>query len=201
MKFFKIFILLCSAVSGLLAIVNLGTYGQTYEIIEPDMYKEIMAKAKDFNQSKVKKAFYSSINRYLKPNFNIKTCSKNNKRILTPMVRIPIDVLNKQKQIIVKAGTYVNPLKAGLIFRKYIVFINADDPIQASLAKMLQGEATIIAVKGNMQKLFKNNIVAYKANRRLINDFNLKCVPSIYTQDKYNFIINEYEPKKLIRKE
>ena len=117
------------------------------------------------------------------------------------MVRIPVNVLNKEKQLLVSAGTYVNPLKKGLVFTKYIVFINANDPAQASLARLLQGEATIIVVKGNMEKLFRNNITAYKANKRLINDFDLKCVPSVYTQKKYNFIINEYNPKKLIRKE
>jgi len=201
LKLFKIFILLCSILSGLFAVVNLGKYGQTYEIIEPDMYKEIMAKAKDFNKSKVVKAFYHSINRYLKPDFDINNCNKNNRRILIPMVRIPINVLNKEKQVIIRAGTYVNPLRKGLVFSKYIVFINANDPVQASLAKMLQSEATIIVVKGNMQRLFKKNITAYKANKRLINNFGLKCVPSVYTQKKYNFIINEYNPKKLIRKE
>ena len=179
-------------------VENLGTYGKTYEIIEPDMYKEIMQRAKELNVSKIKKSFYSSLNRYLDPIYDVPTCTKNNQREYKPFLTIPIDIYDKDGKLLYKAGSTINPLKKGISFYSYILFIDASDPVQRALAKMLQNRATIVVVRGDMKRLLSKGIYVYRADKNLIEGFDLRCLPSVYTQRRQQFIINEYNPNNLI---
>jgi hypothetical protein len=137
---------------------------------------------------------------WLQPDFDLKECAKNRQREYVPLIRMPIDIMDRNANVLIKAGTFINPLEKGLVFNAYIVFINADDPVQRVLAKMLKSKAAIIVVKGDMQKLFKEGVFAYRADKALIENLNLECVPSVYTQKNNTFLINEYNPKELIGK-
>lgn len=179
-------------------VENLGTYGKTYEIIEPDMYKEIMQRAKEINASKIKKSFYSSLDRYLVPIYDVPICLKNRQRRYTPFLTIPVDIYDKDGKLLYKAGSTINPLEKGVSFYSYILFIDANDPIQRALAKMLRAKATIVVVKGDMKKLLSKGIYVYRADKNLIEGFDVECLPSVYTQKEDKFYINEYNPKTLI---
>ena len=105
-------------------------------------------------------------------------------------------------KILFKKGDKYNILKENNIaFRKYILFIDADDDLQLRLAVQLKNRADIYVAKGDITNLKQYGINA-KISRENVESkaLNLKCVPSIYAQQNNKFIINEYDIKKLVKK-
>ena len=86
-----------------------------------------------------------------------------------------------------------------MLFRSYLLFIDADDKNQVTFAKYLQNRADIIVVNGNFKNLIKENMEVKIGRDNIENKaFELHCVPSVYAQDNnHNMVVYEYNPQEL----
>ena len=122
-------------------------------------------------------------------------CMENKNYIHNPSFEITEDVvipyLNKT---LFKKGYIYNPLKENNIkFKTHQIFINADDIHQLMLAVKYSKQADIFVVKGDMQNIFDYGIEAYAFREKIEGKaFNINCLPTVFTQKDYTFVVNEY---------
>jgi hypothetical protein len=72
-------------------------------------------------------------------------------------------------------------------------FYMADDAHQLMLAVKYSKQADIFVVKGDMQNIFDYGIEAYAFREKIEGKaFNINCLPTVFTQKDYTFVVNEY---------
>jgi hypothetical protein len=123
----------------------------------------------------------------------------------------PLEILKEDvvmpysNEVVRKAGKY-NILEERKIFiPKYIFIINTEDEIQLELASTYYfgnpGLVEIYVANGNLSKLLDLGIEnIYKMEDFVQKAYDIKCLPSIVTQQDFNFIITEYNPIELLKK-
>lgn len=194
----KISLLLFLILTNLYCYEDLGIYGLTYDIKEKSLIDEIeqrYEKNKNEIEKNIKKKYLSSfITRSPIPN-----CKKSEQRYYTPIKVLSKDVIMPiSNKVIHKKGEFNILKENSIFFNKRLLFINADDPIQIALAKELKYGADIYVVNGDIHKLLVQGINANLVKSIFeLQNFNLQCTPSIYTQQDYQFVINQYNPKDL----
>ena len=78
-------------------------------------------------------------------------------------------------------------------FKTHQIFINADDVHQLMLGVKYSKQADIFVVKGDMQNIFDYGIEAYAFREKIEGKaFNINCLPTVFTQKDYTFVVNEY---------
>jgi len=172
------------------AYIDLGTYGQTYEISEPDILAQIKKAYKDFNKTKIIEDYKEAYKRYMKVDFNLPMCKANTNTLFDPTITLTHDIYMPKYNIYIKKGQKFNPLKYASL-NKYLMFIDATNKAQIALAKKYKDKAFIIVVKGDLDKVMKEiGIRVYKADKILLKAFKVKCLPTIFIQrgDKYQKI-------------
>lgn len=94
-----------------------GVYGHLFEIVEPDLLKEITGKLNDLGESGeidkhndvLKKRVAHSI-RNPRPVEGLKRARENRSFAYDPSIEVPYDLKDQNGQVFHKAGTRVNPL-------------------------------------------------------------------------------------------
>jgi hypothetical protein len=207
--FLKLLFILSFAIYNLNAYEDLGTYGEMYEIKEKDFMETLTEKYNKLDIKKIENQITNNASKSLIIKSRIGSCLTTRTREYEPVIKLENDLkLPYLDNVLEKKGIH-NILKENKMFIPYnIIFIDADDEIQIELAKLykkvLKEKIRILIVKGDYLKitqnsLFQNAKVARDAFE--IKAFNVQCLPSIYTQKEYKFIINEYNPKELIKNE
>lgn len=205
----KVLVLPLLFITSIFAYTDLGTYGKTFEIKE----KNFKIQLKEQYEKVDKVELENKLKNSYKDSFIIKSsfenCTMTKVREYEPIIKLDNNVkIPFTGEDAAKAGEY-NILKEKNIFLPYnIMFIDADDELQVELAKVykmqLRNKIRILVAKGDYAKLTREPLFEYAKVARETNEakaFNLKCLPSIYTQKENKFIINEYKPKDLIKDE
>lgn len=187
----------------LLGYTDLGTYGNTklikeksFDLLIQEKYQDLIIKKK--LEKEIKIAYDNSFN----ITSSLRTCDKSVQYDYIPTIILSEDIkIPYNQKILFKKGYSYNILKENnIFFNKYLIFIDANDDIQIKLAKKYKKYADIFVVKGNIKKLLEQDINAKLARERIeIKMLKIKCLPTILTQQEYKFIINEYNPKELIK--
>jgi hypothetical protein len=157
--------------------------------------EEIETRLKEIDYSYWEKELIDSAKKSLIIESTKTNCMENKNYIHNPSFEITEDVvipyLNKT---LFKKGYIYNPLKENNIkFKTHQIFINADDVHQLMLAVKYSKQADIFVVKGDMQNIFDYGIEAYAFREKIEGKaFNINCLPTVFTQKDYTFVVNEY---------
>lgn len=185
------------------ALQDIGTYGQTYQIKEKNFLDVVKKQLTIKNIKKYKTNLDASYKKLLTPALGIPLCIETQKRVYAPIYTLKNDIVLPNGKVLYKKGYKFNILKKmrekGGYFRRYIIFIDADSPIQVKLASKYAKEADIIVTDGHMENLYKKYGHVYLAKKGLVQSFDVQCVPSFYVQKDDHFEIREYREKYLQR--
>lgn len=189
---------------------DLGVVGQTYEIKEPDAVEQIQAKLMAMQQSgELDKLKKEAINRSLnslknpKPNDSLKTALESSTYLYDPTKFYSENVVDEEGNILVPAGTKINPLNyVGL--SKTLIFFDGRDADQVSAVKKIvdtKGEKVKpILVAGSWYDISKKwgRQVYYDQGRYLADEFSLEEVPAVIYQEKDMLRVDVIPSKELV---
>lgn len=187
------------------AYTDLGIYGNTHIIKEKSF--DILIQEK-YKENIIKENLLNEINKAYEKSFSItsslRTCNESLQREYIPELILSEDIsLPYSNEILFKKGYKYNILKENnIFFNKYLIFIDASDDVQVKLAKKYNKYADIFIVNGNSKELLLEGYNVYKAREKIeIKMLDVKCVPTVLTQQESIFLINEYNPDDLVKKE
>jgi conjugal transfer pilus assembly protein TraW len=170
---------------------HLGTFGQTFTILEPDLLAEIQIKLANMvksgemleHQIKIQNMMRAEINRPVPVAGLIKT--KESKVFwYNPSIQVPYDLSDHQNRIFATFGTIVDPLDHHK-FRKPLLFIDGDDVKQVAWANNSSQHCKIILVNGSPFEFIERHKTTcyFDQGGRLIKKFGIKQVPAKVSQD------------------
>lgn len=184
--------------------IDLGIYGDMNVIKEKDLMHEIREKSKSITKEKMTEAMQKSIEKYFKVKSNLSLCLKTQDRYLDPTVVLDNDIDLSNFGVFIPKGTTINPLSEAL-YPGYIIFIDAEDPLQIALASQFNraasGSSIVIVANGDMAKARIITEQVYKYDAAVQRTFKPECLPSIYVQQEDKFLIREYSLRKKTPKE
>lgn len=175
--------------------VDLGVRGPQYEIKEKSFKEEIAEKLKEFDFVLWEKKVIDGLDSSLNIESNLELCKENKQWNYDPTITIENDIVIPYfNKVVYKKGYKYNPLTENKIeFGKYMIFIDADNETHLALAKKYENKAEIFVVKGNVENLVDINLPALVYRENIEGkSFKLNCLPTVYTQNKNNFIVNEF---------
>ena len=187
-----------------LSIEDLGTYGKTESIVGKSFSDEISERIDKLDIEVIKK----DIDKKRKESFNLgknlPTCEKSITREFSPIVEFKEDlVMPYNNKVIYKKNQKVNILKQlEIVFPYHLLFADADDEIQMQLVYSLNGKAMTMFVNGDISSFVDKKDQIYVGRKEIeVKSFDIHCLPSIVTQKDGKFIISEFNPTDLIKKD
>ena len=193
-------------VSGPVLAQNLGNYGNTWDIQEQDAIDMIKGKLTQMEKKgELKKLWSDYRDRYLNSIENppavpgISTATTARSWNFDPSYTFGENIEDHLGNVIVRAGTKVNPLKQ-MPLTKTLIFIDARDPAQVAFAKA-RSDANprdkVILVAGSFLKLNREwkRITYFDQRGHLSTRFGIKRVPAVVSQKGDVLLIEEVPPR------
>ncbi len=178
-------------------LIDLGTFGETYEIQEKDIVELIKEKTSDADVKKIQGEYVKKIKEYKPKGFNIEKVSKTGTHYYSPEVVLSEPLLDHKGNILLPAGYSDNPLYYKS-FKPIVIFFDGNDEKQINyvlnLSKTIYKDKEIIfiATDGNVFNLMdKHNRRMYFATDFIIKTLDIKHVPSIAYQEGFLIRIDE----------
>lgn len=190
MKKLFLFLIMILINQGVIAN-HLGTYGETFKIIEPDLLEQIETKLKKIMdngqfeeyQVKIQNKVAKNVKRPPAVKGLIKT--KSSKVFwYDPSLKVPYDLKDHLGRIFATSGTIINPLDTHKL-RKTLLFIDGDDPAQVKWALNYPQPNKKILVNGfpfELSEKFKATFY-FDQNGKLIEKFSITQVPACVQQN------------------
>lgn len=200
-------IVLCALLSSALAAgtyaADYGKIGTTYGVAEPDMLewieKRVAEKVASGEALRYQQQQAEKIERKLAnpaPLVSVTKAARNRTLFYDPTYTVQENVTDDRGQILVAAGTTINPLdKVGL--SRPLIFFDARDINQVAFAKRFidqnEGLAKPILVAGSYFELMKrwNTPVYFDQQSALIRKLGIRHVPAVVVQDGKRLRIDE----------
>ena len=178
---------------------HLGTFGETFSIIEEDLLEAIHAKLNNLvatgsileHQTKIQNMIMRGVRQPTPVAGLIKT--KTVKVFwYDPSIKVPYDLRDHRGQIFVVKDTIVNPLDFQKLHKR-LVFIDGNDKSQVAWAKALSKNHKIILVNGSPFKFMEQHKITcyFDQGGKLINKFGIKQIPAKVIQDGKQLKIEE----------
>ncbi len=184
--------------------VNLGVYGQIFQIKEMDFKRFIYEKLEVLKDNgELKKYELQAIKRvehhvYYPTPLNLPTTSKKITFKIDPSIVVNKTITDTSGHIIVEAGEHFNPFKH-IHLDETLLFFNFEDPRQVSWAKKyshLVINPKFILTGGDIRKasdIFGK--IYFDQDGRLTTKLQIRAVPAIAEQDGVEWNITEYSLK------
>lgn len=183
--------------------VDYGKIGPTYEVTEPDMLawieKRVAEKVASGEALRYQQQQAEKIKRKLlnpAPLGSVTRASRNRTQYYDPTFTVDENITDDRGQILVAAGTTINPLdRVGL--SRPLVFFDARDRNQVVFAKRFldsrEGLAKPILVGGSYFELMKkwDTPVYFDQQGALIRKLGIQHVPAIVSQEGRRLRIDE----------
>lgn len=187
---------------------NLGVYGEVFPIAEPDLLQYIHQRLEEMQQdgqmaAMQKKMTQRVIQHVLRPPAlpGITKVSTPVTYYYDPTFVVTQNIVAPNGEMIVKAGTRVNPL-ALEHFNEVLLFINADDPLQVSWAKAEMAEFSItkvILVEGNIKNASqKLGRIYFDQDGVITKKLGISKVPALVKADGLKLEIDEVPADEII---
>jgi len=178
---------------------HLGTFSETFSIIEEDLLEAIHAKLNNLvatgsileHQTKIQNMIMAGVHQPTPVAGLIKT--KTVKVFwYDPSIKVPYDLRDHRGQIFVVKDTIVNPLDFQQL-RNGLVFIDGNDKSQVAWAKALSKNHKIILVNGSPFKFMEQHKITCYLDQggKLIKKFDIKQIPAKVIQDGKQLKIEE----------
>lgn len=196
MKTFLPVLILCLFVVGQVRAKTLGTVGRVYAIAEPDALVEIEERARDVDWTSI-------LNKEKPEDFRPTTLVRlprvrHERSFLVDMTyTLDFDVPDGRGGLLYPKGFRFNPLDY-VPFNQTLVVVDGDDPIQRAWlqASPLVNEAnTVILLSQGAFSQISTSLgrAVFYADRRIIERFNLRAVPSVITRRDRLMEVKEIE--------
>lgn len=178
-----------------------GVHGHTFEIIEPDLLKQITGRLQGLEDSgklaehneTLKKRAQESVRRP-KPVTGISKALKPRIFYYDPSITVPYDLKDHKDKTFHKAGTKVNPLSHRPM-TKSLIFIDGDDPKQVTwaLSTFTEFNVKIILTSGSPFDLMEahDRPIYFDQEGRITKKLGIKAVPARVTQEGLKLKIEE----------
>ena len=172
-----------------IAIKDYEVQGHVFPIIEESLLEVIMAKLRIAKQNgvleKMQEEFKNKVKQKISrptPVLALAKANKNRSWYYNPSFIQKTDIKDQAGNIIVKAGTSVNPLEK-VSWGELLIFIDGDDEQQVKWAKLQIGR--LVLTKGNPIELGQelNKQVFFDQGGMLTTRFKIKAVPAIACQE------------------
>lgn len=180
-----------------------GKAGHLYDITEPDMWKEIVQKAKDVNKTYLYNYARKEINRAFVMDNTLPYCSMLKIRRYEPIFTLKHD-LYANGVLLYKKGYSFNILERlnSMSAQKPLLYFGSlDNNVSKNIGIYLvkKYSKTIFSVlKGNFKKLaYKYPYKVAVSNNRLINQFQVHCNSTVVVLGKKYLYIIEIPVNKL----
>ncbi len=185
---------------------SLGTYGHSFEFLEPDLLKQIEHKLKALNEDgtlaehemKIMEKTKASV---LRPQ-GVKGMTKAvEDRTFTydPSLLVPYDLKDHQGRVFHKAGTRVNPLQYKSL-SSALVFLDGEDLNQVAWAESIQAKQTskvILTSGAPFQLMEKWKVPVYfDQGGTLTKKLGIRHVPALVVQEGLKLKISEIALKE-----
>lgn len=206
----KKLLLISFLATSLFAYYDFGVVGNTYEIEENDLIKQIQEAYKKVDKKQLEKQYKQAIRDSLVGTLHLPYCQKN-KIIKTNIFNnkvAPKDIDIEEAGIHIKAGTKMSQV----YFGQYLSYalINLNSPQEVSwLNDLGMSTKNVILSEGDLTKI-KNKLEGtwskYLLNERLKDSFKLNCTPSIFEIKDGYLVVREYKidrekmPDEIIQK-
>lgn len=119
---------------------DLGVWGETSQIIEEDFEEHIIKKLQELGADKlrshqefIKDKIVANVKRP-KSVPNITNATKNTSRLYDPSFTLTEDIFGDKNQLLISAGTRINPIEKRS-FDEIWIFIDGNDDLQVEFAK------------------------------------------------------------------
>jgi conjugal transfer pilus assembly protein TraW len=195
-KLMMVLIILTSSIHA----KNLGTFGETFAILEPDLLEQIQDRlyklqsigAISAHQKIIQEKTIAAINR---PNRVEGLTATTVPRVFlyNPAIRVPRDLMDHKNQVFAKQGTIINPL-ASHSLPKPIILIDGDDQTQVDWSlKSNPANSKIILVNGAPLKLSKiyQRTFYFDQSGKIVKKFGIKQIPARVTQQNLMLQVEE----------
>ncbi len=182
---------------------NLGVYGETFDIYEEDLLKQIQRtlltkKASgemddwlDAGKSRIKEKIIRPL-----PVPGIVRASVDKAWTFDPSITMEEDIWDTEGNLIVAAGTVINPLET-VSLDQPLLFLDSDDPEQLAWAERQHAQSPrgtkIILVSGapiELEVKLKQPIY-FDQNGDLTRRFGIGAVPAIVSQSGFELVVQE----------
>ena len=181
--------------------LSLGTHGHTFEIIEPDLLKQIEHKLKVLNEDgtlaehemKLMEKAKSSV---LRPQGvkGIRKATEDRTFTYDPSLVVPYDLKDHKRRVFHKAGTRVNPLQYKSL-SAVLAFIDGDDEDQVAWAESIQAkqQTKVILTSGAPFQLMEawKVPVYFDQGETLTKKLGISHVPALVVQEGMRLKISE----------
>jgi len=171
-----------------MTLTNLGTHGQVYQILEPDMEEQTSATMEmPAFQDKVAEKLYDSF----KVDIYIPDVKEKSKRSMSFKYEVPEDVIINGA-IMAKKGDILNPLETVKIRSKYLFIKEHQMPLYFKMEKS-DKNVTAVIVSGDLSALIEKypGSKIYMGSRGLVEKFAITGVPSFVYQEGKTMIVEE----------
>lgn len=188
---------------------DLGVHGHTFEIIEPDLLKQIEHKLKVLNEDGTlaeheRKLMEKAKKSVLRPQ-GVKGITKAiEDRTFTydPSLLVPYDLKDHKDRVFHKAGTRVNPFQYKSL-SSVLAFIDGDDEEQVAWAEGIQAkqQTKVILTSGAPFQLMEawKVPVYFDQGGTLTKKLGIHHVPALVVQEGLKLKISEIALKKYIQ--
>ena len=204
---------LCAAVMLMITLplsaANLGVYGTVFPIAEPDLLQYFHAKLlemkADGQMAKMQQQMTKNVIAHvLRPPAveGVRTAVEANTVYYDPTFVVTRDIAAPSGQVIVKAGTSVNPLSFEKM-TEVLLFINADDSAQVDWAKAEQQQfamTKVILVQGNIKDAAgKLGRIYFDQDGVLCKKLGISSVPTLVRQTGTKLAIESVPSNQIIK--
>lgn len=193
--------LLIASTSDILAR-DMGKLGKVYQIGEEDLIKVMQRRFAKLEESgelaKKHEEGREAAKKYMErpPGTYVPRAQKYKAKIFDPTYTVPEDIKAIDGQVLIKAGTKVNPLDYQPMI-KQMCFIDGDDPDQVKwLMKYCKDPAFSlpILVRGNLMDLMREKKVRLYFDQRgwYIQKLKIEAVPTVVRQSGRIFYVEHF---------
>ncbi len=193
---------------GIARANDLGTYGETFDIVEVDLLKMLGAKLKKAESSgridQLNRQFAARAQAHIEepaPVAGVSHTTKPKSWLFDPSIIVPRDFADQNGRVFAHAGERINPLERLPTYNKTLIFIDGGDPAEVSFAlsirKRLGAERVLIILTGGApMKLMRGAKVPVYFDQQgiLVQKFGITQVPATVERQGNALRISEVQP-------
>lgn len=193
---------------GIARANDLGTYGETFDIVEVDLLKMLGAKLKSAESSgridQLNRQFAARAERHIEepaPVADISHTTKPRSWLFDPSIIVPRDFADQNGRVFAHAGERINPLERLPTYNKTLIFIDGGDAAEVSFAMAVRKRvgaerALVILTSGAPLKLMRSTKTAvyYDQQGILVQKFGITQVPATVERQGNALKISEVLP-------
>lgn len=186
--------------SAAISAKDLGTFGETFPIIEENLISFIQGKLSilqengdlEQHQQAISKKVVSRIERPT-PIEEVFRTKESRQFYYDPSITVPYDLKDHKEVVFHKAGTSINPLETHHL-KQPLLFIDGDDLEQVNWAKKeMHSSPKIILTKGAPFGLMKSldTPVYFDQGGTIVKKLGIKQVPALVIEEDKKLLITE----------